>query len=49
MVRILGKDYSRSKLGRLVGDFSQVAGLKPYQLTEGKGRGLSSIRARQDA
>ena len=43
MVRMLGKDYSRSKLGRLVGDFSQAAGVKPYQLTEGKGRGIRCV------
>ncbi|MFQ6067479.1 MAG: aldose 1-epimerase family protein [bacterium] len=43
MVRILGKDYSRSEMGRWVGDFSQVAGLKPYQLTEGKGRGARCV------
>ncbi len=43
MVRIIGNDYSRSELGRWVGDFSQVAGVKPYQLTEGKGKGARCV------
>ena len=43
MMRMLGKDYSRGELSRLVGDFSQVAGVKPYQLTEGKARGARCV------
>jgi len=43
MARFLGKDYSKRELGRLVGDFSQVAGIKDYQLMEGKGKGMRCV------
>ena len=43
MTRILGRDYSRRELGRWVGDFSQVAGTKAYQLIEGKARGIRCV------
>jgi len=43
MAKVFGKDYSRRELGRWVGDFSQIAGTKSYQLTEGKGRGVRCV------
>lgn len=43
MAKIWGKEHSRRELGRWVGDFSQIAGVKSYQLTEGKGRGARCV------
>jgi len=43
MTRFLEKDYSKKELGRLAGDFSQLAGIKDYQLIEGKGRGMRCV------
>jgi len=43
MAKLYGKDYSPRELGRWVGDFSQIAGIKAYQLVEGKGRGIRCV------
>ena len=43
MARVFGKDYGRRELGEMVGDLSQIAGMKSYQLMEGKGRGIRGI------
>ncbi len=43
MVRTIKEGYSQRELGKWVGDFSQIAGIKPYQLTEGKGMGARCV------
>ncbi|MBE0478601.1 aldose 1-epimerase family protein [Candidatus Aerophobetes bacterium] len=43
MVKIAGEHYSPRELVRLIGDLSQVAGVKPYELTEGRARGARCV------
>ncbi len=43
MAQVFGKDYSKRELMRLVGDISQVAGMKKYELLNGKGRGVRAV------
>ncbi|GAH97970.1 unnamed protein product [marine sediment metagenome] len=43
MAQVFGKDYNKGELMRLIGDVSQVAGMKEYELLEGKGRGVKAV------
>jgi len=43
MALIYGRDYSKEELRKFVGDISQIAGTKKYQLIDGKGRGIRQI------
>jgi hypothetical protein len=43
MAQVFGKDYSKRELVKLVGDISQVAGMKKYELLDGKGRGVRAV------
>ena len=43
MARIFGKDYGKRDLMKFVGDISQVAVMKKYELSEGKGRGIRAV------
>jgi len=43
MAQVFGKDYSKKELMRLIGDVSQVAGMKKYELLDGKGRGVRAV------
>jgi len=43
MAQVFGKDYSEGELMRLIGDVSQVAGMRKYELLEGKGRGVKAV------
>lgn len=43
MAEIFGKKYTREELTRLTGDISQIAGMKEYELLEGKGRGVRAL------
>jgi len=40
MATLFGREYSRRELCRRVGDVRQVAGVRPYELLDGKGRGV---------
>ncbi len=43
MVQIFGREYTQRELMRYFGDISQVAGMKKYELSEGKGRGVQAV------
>lgn len=43
MAQVFGKDYSKEELMRLIGGISQVAGMKKYELLDGKGRGVRAV------
>ncbi len=43
MARLFGRDYTRSELLRLVGDMSQVAGIRRAELVEGNERGAGLV------
>jgi len=43
MAEIFGKKYTREELTRFTGDISQIAGMKEYELLEGKGRGVRAL------
>ncbi|GAG94836.1 unnamed protein product, partial [marine sediment metagenome] len=43
MAEIFGKKYTREELTRFTGDISQIAGMKQYELLEGKGRGVRAL------
>ncbi|MCD6083582.1 aldose 1-epimerase family protein [Candidatus Aerophobetes bacterium] len=43
MASIYGTSYTKGELRRLVGDISQIAGTKKYQLIDGKGRGTRQV------
>ncbi|MEA3485712.1 MAG: aldose 1-epimerase family protein [Candidatus Aerophobetes bacterium] len=43
MALIYGRNYTKDELRKLVGDMSQIAGTKKYQLVDGKGRGTGEI------
>ena len=42
-MKIAGKNYWSKELSKLVGSFSQLAGIKPYELTDGKSRGTRCV------
>jgi len=43
MPLIYGGNYTKEEMRKLVGDMSQIAGAKKYQLIDGKGRGIRQI------
>lgn len=43
MAQVFGKDYDKEELMRLVGDVSEIAGMKKYELLDGKGRGVRAV------
>ena len=43
MIKLYGREYNRLELLRHVGDISQVAGVKQYQLTSGNEKGVDAI------
>ncbi len=43
MANLFGRQYTRNELLQKVGDISQVAGVKPYMLTEGRSAGIEAI------
>ena len=43
MARLFGREYTRSELLRLVGDMSQVAGIRRAELVEGNERGAGLL------
>lgn len=43
MAQVFGKDYNKGELMRLIGDVSQLAGMKKYELLDGKGRGVRAV------
>ncbi len=44
MIELWGKDYTREELLRRVGDMRQVAGVEPFELTDGSQRGVRAVR-----
>ena len=40
MATLFGRKYSRRELSRRVGDITQIAGIRPYELTDGKAKGV---------
>jgi hypothetical protein len=43
MARLYGREYTRRELLQKVGDISQVAGVKPYTLSDGRAAGIPAI------
>ncbi|MCL5026043.1 MAG: aldose 1-epimerase family protein [Chloroflexi bacterium] len=43
MANLFGRTYSRNELLQKVGDISQVAGVKPYILTDGRSAGVEAV------
>lgn len=43
MARLYGREFSRYELMRKIGDISQVAGAKSYQLTDGNEKGVEAV------
>jgi len=43
MIEIYGKSYSREDLRKQIGDISQIAGTKMYELREGKEKGVRMV------
>ncbi len=43
MAMYLGKKYSKRELARYIGDMSQVAGIRPVELTNGNERGVRAL------
>jgi hypothetical protein len=43
MAKLYGQEYSRSELMRRIGDISQVAGAKSYQLISGNEKGVDAV------
>lgn len=43
MLSFFGRDYGFESLTQMVGDFSQIAGVKRYMLTCGKSKGLEAV------
>lgn len=42
-MNLYGKNYTREQIRQRVGHISQIAGIKPYTLSEGRSRGVDSI------
>lgn len=42
MANYLGKDLTKEELLKRIGNISQIASVKPYEMTEGKARGLKA-------
>ena len=43
MIKLYGREYNRKKLLRHVGDISQIAGVKYYELSDGMQKGVSAV------
>ncbi|MGQ9607929.1 MAG: aldose 1-epimerase family protein [bacterium] len=43
MARLYGKNFSKAELMRRIGDISQIAGIKIYQLTDGNQKGVDAV------
>lgn len=43
MLRLYGKEFSRSELLRYIGDISQIAGVRRYELREGNEKGVEAV------
>lgn len=43
MAQVFGNQYRKRELMRLIGDVSQLAGMKKYELLDGKGRGVRAV------
>ena len=43
MIKLYGQEYSRLQLLRHVGDISQIAGVKRYQLADGNEKGVEAV------
>lgn len=43
MIKLYGREYNRLQLLRHVGDISQLAGVKQYQLTSGNEKGVDAV------
>ncbi len=46
MANLFGRSYTRTELLQRVGDISQVAGVKPYTLTDGMSAGIQAVDVR---
>ncbi|HEX30258.1 TPA: DUF4432 family protein, partial [Candidatus Poribacteria bacterium] len=46
MIKLYGREFTRGELLRYVGDISQIAGLKRYELSEGNERGVEAVEFR---
>lgn len=44
MIQLWGAEYSRTELLRRVGDMSQIAGAQPFDLSDGRERGVRGVR-----
>jgi len=43
MAKLYGREFSRDELMRRIGDISQVAGVKSYQLSDGNEKGVDAV------
>lgn len=46
MIKLYGREFTKGELLRYVGDISQIAGLKRYELVEGNEKGVEAVEFR---